>query len=198
VKGNAWGFLWTGTSSQHLHRTLLMHCCPSRTDPEECTHKPWTNPRPKPKSAGPAAAAKAPADDEQEVVEEFVALLDDSAAAEQRQPTRPGSAVAAAGAARSPKQQQQQRSASAQRIGSATRNADLDWEEFIERQSRHIGRVEQKVACVAARERSEASPEVCGRQQQMVLYKNDSWSVNSTGQGRATLNCFSAAHNCSN
>lgn len=150
---------------------IALYFCPlqSRTDPEECTHKPWTNPRPKPKSASPAAAAKPPADDEQEVVEEFVALLDDSSAAEQQQPARPGSAATAAGAARSPSQQQQ-RSASAQRIGSATRNADLDWEEFIERQSRHIGRVEQRVARVAARQqelRLEASPEVCGMHSQM-------------------------------
>ncbi len=134
----------------------------SRTDPEECAFKPWTNPRPKPKSVQPAPAPAKPADssDEQEVVEEFVALLDDSPPHQQQQrQARPASAAPATGP-RSP----QQRSASAQRIGSATKNADLDWDEFIERQSRHIGRVEQKVARVAAREqelRSEASPEVC-------------------------------------
>lgn len=130
--------------------------------------KPWTNPRRKPTSAQFTAAASAAVagvrveqENTEEVLEEFVTMLDDSAELQQQQQpcrqqrVRPGTAPAGG------HQQQQPRSHSAsRRIGSATKNEDLDWDEFIERQSRFIRSKQAKVAAVAEREYCSPSPEV--------------------------------------
>lgn len=111
-----------------------------------------------------------------QVVEQFVALLDGSPDSPEQLPqqqeqhvggsgnrlhtVRPGTAPAAA-TSHHGQQQQQARSPSAKRIGSASRNADLDWDEFIDRQSRFLSRREAKVAAVAANEsRKPTCPEV--------------------------------------
>jgi hypothetical protein len=74
---------------------------------------------------------------------------------QQQKQQRPGTAPAGG-------RQQQPRSPSAnRRIGSATKNADLDWDEFIDRQSMFIRAKQAKVAAVTDREYSRSlSPEV--------------------------------------
>jgi hypothetical protein len=140
--------------------------------PEDCTFKPWTNPRAR--SKFPQRNTAQQAQDEQhagvqelhdeahEVVAEFVALLDDSEKQPQqqqpKQQVRPGTAPAASG----PQQQQRHaRSPGGVRCGSASCNTDLDWDEFIQRQRQFLTHREVKVAAVAAREYDKApSPEV--------------------------------------
>lgn len=77
-----------------------------------------------------------------------------------------GGGQAGGGGQQQQQQPQQARSPSAgRRIGSVTKNADLDWGEFIERQTRFISVRQAKVAAVAEREYSTKgpSPEVSGR-----------------------------------
>lgn len=154
--------------------TLVCCVCCSLliTATDGCLFRPWTNPRPKPKSqqVHPAADKQQLVDcceHEELVLEEFVALLDtagNDAPQQQNQdgaarelPARPGTAPAAAFGS----QQQQVRSPSATRIGSTSKNTDLDWSEFIDRQSRFISRKEAKVKAVTAYTYGKtASPEV--------------------------------------
>lgn len=129
--------------------------------------KPWTNPRRKPRSPGATAGGQDAQSGADEVLAEFEALLGEPCAEQQQQQQmRPGTAPAGGGGQQQQQQPQQARSPSAgRRIGSVTKNADLDWGEFIERQTRFISVRQAKVAAVAEREYSTKgpSPEVSGR-----------------------------------
>lgn len=122
---------------------------------DACLFKPWTNPRRKPKPArsGITAAQEEHEADEAEL-EEFVAILAEQQQLQQKQ-QRPGTAPAGG------RQQQPCSPRASRRIGSATKNADLDWAEFIDRQSMFIRTKKAKVAAVTDQEYSRSlSPEV--------------------------------------